>query len=203
MSNHLTKSLKNLILTAAVLSATILALAPTAKALSIGVDVFAGAPFSNISHDVDGDGLADFKAHVPGSGEIALYAVGDFGINSGFYRGTATDVVPDGIPGYFRLDHFNGISLPSWGSDDNWTKVHFTTGDGWVQWLLGPALGGRGSITSAIPLQFVLESPGENLTPAGASGGGTSAVPDGGSTLALLGLAMTGVAAVRRKLRLV
>lgn len=118
--------------------------------------------------DIDGDGIFDVNFTVVGPFGF-LDRIGSFGLTGniggapglGFawVRNTSTIVPNDGVGRDEIIDFSRGAVL---NSTDNWSKVFFSRGSGWVQWSFGAS-------TIAAPLSFVLEDPGENLSAAQAA----------------------------------
>ncbi len=110
--------------------------------------------------DIDGDSLADVSYVSFGTDFAALDAVSpDYGIVAGdfaFYRDTSTAVVGDGSGGNEAVRPFRGVLFDS---SDNWTKMHLTSGYGWVQWSIG-----ADNSIAPVPLIFVREDSGEDLS---------------------------------------
>lgn len=115
--------------------------------------------------DIDGDGTADLS-FVNGSGTGYLDASGVYGLvgnigssGAAWVRNTSVDVTVDGVGRNEMAAGFRGVVL---NSSDNWSKVHFSSGDGWVQWSFGAS-------NQVTPLLFVKEAVGENFSAAQAS----------------------------------
>jgi len=123
-----------------------------------------GTQISPGAVDIEGDGIADINFVSFGINSGFLDASATFGLtgnigtaDSAWVRGSSTDVTVDALGGNEMIASFRGAVLAS---DDNWSKVHMSSGDGWVQWSFGNAA----SIVT--PLRFVLEDVGENLSAA-------------------------------------
>ncbi len=114
--------------------------------------------------DVDGDGTPDIK-FVVGTQNAFLDRLEPYGLvgnigggpgtGAAWVRDTSTVVTPDGQGRNEIIKEFRGALL---NSDNNWSKVHFSSGDGWVQWEIGE----QSSIVR--PVAFIRENPGENLS---------------------------------------
>ena len=126
--------------------------------------------------DIDGDGIADVRTSYS-SGHFVLNTAPPFGLTQfySFHRGTSTIVVADGTGVSVEPPFYNN-NWGAWNSDDNWSKVHFTSGDGWVQWQLGPQPS-RGIPPEMTPIRFVREDPSEDLSAAGAAAVGSNTAP--------------------------
>ena len=125
-----------------------------------------GNPLASGVNDIDGDGINDLSLADFGS-FAAIDATGGFGLTgesgggAAWVRATSTIVAVDRAgqnEAYFSPFRGNIMS-----SSDNWSKVHLSSGDGWVQWQFA-----AGS-SPVIPLVFVREEPGEDLSAAQAS----------------------------------
>ena len=158
---------------------------------------------SNGAYDIDGDSVSDIKFNTlrpPGQGFGYIDAstpygiVGNIGDSPGFgaawVRNTSTASAADGVGRDEIIADFRGALL---NSDDNWSKVHFSSGDGWVQWRF---IGSN----QATALLFVREAAGEDLTAAQAYAIANPAhgVPEPGSAmLAVLAMLAAGIAGRR------
>jgi Ca2+-binding RTX toxin-like protein len=118
-------------------------------------------------YDVDGDGIVDLHTANLG-GFAALDARGGFGLTgniggspgsgAAWVRSTSTIVAADGAgrnEAYWTPFRGNIAN-----SQDNWSKVNFSSGDGWVQWGFGS------DANTVIPLVFVKEADGVDLSAA-------------------------------------
>jgi hypothetical protein len=164
---------------------------------ALGTQFSAPGPF-----DLDGDGLADvnFNTFAPpgaGSGFVdrngVFGLVGDIGGSPGtgaaWVRNTSFAAAVDGVGRNEIVADFRGALLFS---DNNWSKVHFTTGDGWVQWRML-------SSNEITALLFVREAAGENLTANAAFLLAAAPVPEPASIWLMgLGLAVAAGSALRR-----
>lgn len=136
-----------------------------------------GTPLAAGAIDIEGDGFADVNFVVLASfGALDRIEAGaiDFGLtgNSGsiatgspcssncaWVREVDTFFAPDQTGVNEATTGFRGNVF---NSADNWSKVHFTSGDGWVQWSFGP------TFADVTPLVFVREDVGEDLSAADA-----------------------------------
>ncbi len=108
--------------------------------------------------DIDGDGTADVNFVSNGVSTGFLDATGSFGlvgniggvpgVGAAWVSSNSTLVPTDGIGRNEIVAEFRGAMFSS---DDNWSKVHLSSGDGWVQWQFGAT---RSVVT---PLAFVRE----------------------------------------------
>ena len=115
--------------------------------------------------DVDGDGTPDVEFATDQLGRGYLDRIGPYGLvgniggqpgtGAAWVRDTSTVIAPDGQGRNEMIVSFRGAVL---NSDNNWSKVHFSSGYGWVQWELGA----QSSI--ARPVAFIRENPGEDLS---------------------------------------
>ncbi len=128
----------------------------TASGGALGTQLSPGAV------DIEGDGTADINFVSFGVDSGFLDSLTPFGLtgdsgNSGsaWVRSISTDVATDGAGGNEIIAAFRGVVT---GSADNWSKVHLSSGDGWVQWSIGAT---RDIVT---PLRFVREGLGEDLS---------------------------------------
>lgn len=127
-----------------------------------------GALGTNLSPgpiDVDGDGTDDinFVSFGNNSGFLDTLPpyglVGNIGgspsVGAAWVPSSSTIVAEDGVGRDEIVAVLRGATL---NSDDNWSKVHFSSGDGWVQWRFGA--------TSDVvtPLAFVRERTGVDLS---------------------------------------
>lgn len=129
-----------------------------------------GAPLTPGPVDVDGDGTPDieFVSFGLDSGFLdasASYGLvgnvgGDPGTGAAWVRGTSDVVAGDGVGRNEIIEPFRGALL-EW--DDNWSKVHLSSGDGWVQWECGATR------DVVIPVVFVREGVGQDITAARAA----------------------------------
>ena len=117
--------------------------------------------------DIDGDGTDDLSLAVF-SGFGAFDSVNGFGLGvagespPAWRRSSDTTVIADGIG---RNEAYYSDVNPTFrgrlgNSDDNWSKVNFSSGDGWVQWRFGA------DENTVIPLLFVREAEGIDLSAA-------------------------------------
>ena len=114
--------------------------------------------------DVDGDGIndIDFVSFGVDSGFLDASApyglVGNIGGSPGsgaaWVREDSDLVAVDGVGRNEIIADFRGALVSS---DDNWSKVHLSSGDGWVQWEFGAT---RDVVT---PVVFVREGDNQNL----------------------------------------
>jgi hypothetical protein len=114
--------------------------------------------------DIEGDGVPDIDFVILGTDGF-LDALNPFGLTGsigGFpgkgdawVRGTSEMVALDGIGRNEIIDDWRGALF---GSADNWSKVHFSSGNGWVQWEFGQ------TSTVVTPLVFVREDFQEDLS---------------------------------------
>jgi hypothetical protein len=110
--------------------------------------------------DVEGDGTADLTFVSLGADSNFLDARTGFGLvgnigaapgdGAAWVRATDARVTADGTGRNEIIDTFRGAL---WPSEDNWSKVRLSSGNGWVQWRIGAT---RNIVT---PLVFVREGP--------------------------------------------
>lgn len=168
-------------------------IANAATVLTSGGAIGTSVPSGSV--DIDGDNLADVSYVSFGAGFAALDAVAPYGIvagDSAFYRAASTVILGDGTGANEAVRPFRGVVF---NSSDNWSKVHFTSGDGWVQWDIG-----ADNSVAPIPLVFVLEDAGENLSAFSASELSLSSAPEP-SCMLLLGFGGCGLVLRRRRRR--
>ncbi len=114
-------------------------------------------------NDIDGDGINDVSlATFPGFGAIG--ATGGFGLTGESGGGAAwvrsNSVLTPGDRGGQNEAFYTPFRGNLLDSSDNWSKVHFSSADGWVKWQFGSG------VSPVIPLVFVREAAGEDLSPA-------------------------------------
>jgi hypothetical protein len=108
--------------------------------------------------DIDGDGTSDINFVSTGGGNGFLDANAPYGLvgniggepgsGAAWVQGTSVLEATDGVGRNEIIASFRGAIM---NSDDNWSKVHFSSGEGWVQWEFGAT----GDIVK--PLVFVRE----------------------------------------------
>ena len=130
--------------------------------------------------DVEGDGTADLTFVSFGADSNFLDARTGFGLvgNIGGAPGTGAAWVRAGdarvtVDGVGRNEIIDGFRGAIWPSDDNWSKVRLSSGDGWVQWGFGAT---RNIVT---PLVFVREGPLGNSSAADAQRAAAAVFADG------------------------